>query len=273
MNALIQSQNLSPSSEVLDSLWIPSSSSSGFHGQKSMPNYNNVDATSRGGGAFRLLDKDEDIDDDIDRSYESPPAKKRRLTATQVQHLETNFEIENKLEPERKIRIAKELGLHPRQVAIWFQNRRARFKNKQLEKDYDYLKSGYCKLKFDYEVVLKEKQCLENQIEKLKEKLVNEEKGNEGFEFVRIGAMDSSNSGLQEGNFDSGNERCANFGLMVCRQEEVNSGKSVVFDSGSPTYRDGGDGNRSLITEAADSSNVFEPELSEDDPLFWLSFN
>ena len=48
-----------------------------------------------------------------------------------------------KLEPERKALIAKQLGIRPRQVAIWFQNRRARWKNKQLEHEYDTLKAKY----------------------------------------------------------------------------------------------------------------------------------
>ncbi|KAH6760135.1 hypothetical protein C2S52_009421 [Perilla frutescens var. hirtella] len=62
--------------------------------------------------------------------------KKRRLSVDQVKALEKNFEVENKLEPERKVKLAQELGLQPRQVAVWFQNRRARWKTKQLERDY-----------------------------------------------------------------------------------------------------------------------------------------
>jgi homeobox-leucine zipper protein len=69
--------------------------------------------------------------------------KKRKLTFDQVRSVERNFEIENKLEPERKIQLTKELGLRPRQVAIWFQNRRARWKMKQLERDYETLAADY----------------------------------------------------------------------------------------------------------------------------------
>lgn len=81
--------------------------------------------------------------------------------AEQVKFLEKSFEVENKLEPERKIQLAKELNLQPRQVAIWFQNRRARYKTKQLEKDYDFLKSDYDKLKLDFD-------CLQKDNNKLK---------------------------------------------------------------------------------------------------------
>lgn len=76
--------------------------------------------------------------------------KKRRLNLHQVKALEKNFEVENKLDPERKLKLAGELGLQPRQVAIWFQNRRARWKTKQLERDYGTLKASYEALKLDY---------------------------------------------------------------------------------------------------------------------------
>ncbi|XP_002990005.2 homeobox-leucine zipper protein HOX22 isoform X2 [Selaginella moellendorffii] len=71
------------------------------------------------------------------------PEKKRRLSVEQVRSLELSFETENRLEPVRKMQLAQELGLQPRQVAVWFQNRRARWKTKQLEKDYDVLKAAY----------------------------------------------------------------------------------------------------------------------------------
>ncbi|KAJ6703381.1 HOMEOBOX-LEUCINE ZIPPER PROTEIN ATHB-7-LIKE ISOFORM X1 [Salix viminalis] len=46
------------------------------------------------------------------------------------------FESKSRPEPEMKQQLADEIGLEPRQVAIWFQNRRARLKTKQVEKDF-----------------------------------------------------------------------------------------------------------------------------------------
>lgn len=127
----------------------------------SFENVSGGDSTE--GSFFQQLEKDENGDDDYDGCFHRP-GKKRRLTANQVQFLEKNFELENKLEPERKVQLAKGLGLQPRQVAIWFQNRRARFKTKQLEKEYDSLKASYQKLKSDYDNLLEESETLKNEV-------------------------------------------------------------------------------------------------------------
>ncbi|XP_068657439.1 homeobox-leucine zipper protein ATHB-40-like [Aristolochia californica] len=90
--------------------------------------------------------------------------KKRKLSAEQVKFLEDNFGSEHKLESARKVRLAAELGLDPRQVAVWFQNRRARWKNRQLDEQYS-------RLKITHDSVLLEKCRLEAEVYKLKEQL------------------------------------------------------------------------------------------------------
>ncbi|RWW25826.1 hypothetical protein GW17_00009814 [Ensete ventricosum] len=45
-----------------------------------------------------------------------PREKKRRLRVELVRALERSFEVENKLGPERKVRLAQELGHQPRQI-------------------------------------------------------------------------------------------------------------------------------------------------------------
>ncbi|XP_004300609.1 PREDICTED: homeobox-leucine zipper protein ATHB-40 isoform X1 [Fragaria vesca subsp. vesca] len=96
-------------------------------------------------------------------------AKKRKLTEEQVTLLELNFGNEHKLESEKKDRLASQLGLDPRQVAVWFQNRRARWKNKKLEEEYSTLKTAH-------ENVIVEKCKLESEMQKLKERLSETEK-------------------------------------------------------------------------------------------------
>lgn len=112
---------------------------------------------------FPAIDKEETSNDDYDSCYHQPE-KKRRLLPNQVQFLEKSFEVDNKLEPERKVQLANELGLQPRQIAIWFQNRRARYKTKLLEKDYDVLKASFDKLKADYDTLFKENEDLRNEV-------------------------------------------------------------------------------------------------------------
>eukprot|EP00262_Sarcandra_glabra_P016607 TRINITY_DN546_c0_g2_i1.p1 TRINITY_DN546_c0_g2~~TRINITY_DN546_c0_g2_i1.p1 ORF type:complete len:150 (-),score=33.87 TRINITY_DN546_c0_g2_i1:86-535(-) len=90
--------------------------------------------------------------------------KKRRLNVDQVKALEKNFEVENKLDPERKVKLAQELSLQPRQVAVWFQNRRARWKTKQLERDYGVLKASYEALKLNYDDLCHDKEALLDEV-------------------------------------------------------------------------------------------------------------
>ncbi|XVF53318.1 hypothetical protein PTKIN_Ptkin05aG0089600 [Pterospermum kingtungense] len=95
----------------------------------------------------------------------------RRFGDEQIRLLESIFESETKLEPRRKLQLARELGLQPRQIDIWFQNRRARWKSKQIEQDYKTLKADYDNLASKFESSKKEKQSLILQIEKLSELL------------------------------------------------------------------------------------------------------
>ncbi|CAI0469720.1 unnamed protein product [Linum tenue] len=92
---------------------------------------------------------------------------RKRFSDEQIKSLESIFQSESRLEPRRKVQVAKELGLQPRQVAIWFQNKRARRKSKQLERDYNILGASYTALASRFESLKKEKQALALKVEKI----------------------------------------------------------------------------------------------------------
>lgn len=109
--------------------------------------------------AFEYDNGDEDYEE-----YLNQTGKKKRLLVDQVRFLERSFEVDNKLEADRKNQLGKELGLQPRQVAIWFQNRRARWKTKQMEKAYVTLQASYNSLKSSYDTLHKENENLKTEV-------------------------------------------------------------------------------------------------------------
>lgn len=89
---------------------------------------------------------------------------KRRFSDEQIRSLECIFESESKLEPRKKMQLARDLGLQPRQVAIWFQNRRARWKSKRVEQEYRKLKDEYDSLASRFESLKEEKESLQLEV-------------------------------------------------------------------------------------------------------------
>ncbi|KAJ8547859.1 hypothetical protein K7X08_021095 [Anisodus acutangulus] len=238
---------LLPNETISHCLWMSNSSPS-FHGPASMVNFKDDSTKER--PFFTQIDKKETSNDDYDSCFHQPE-KKRRLLPNQVQFLEKSFEVDNKLEPERKVQLANELGMQPRQIAIWFQNRRARYKTKLLEKDYDVLKASFDKLKADYDTLFKENENLRNEVDLLTEKLHRREKGKENSEQSEpISPVDAKED--QKATPIVVTSNVPSIPKLVCKQEDASSAKSDVIDSDSPHYTDGNH-----------SSNVFEPEASD----------
>lgn len=257
LTALLQNQRAPCSSEPLDALFLSGSSSS-FLGSRSMVSFEDVNGGNRSNRSFFCTFDQEDGDEDLDE-YFHQPEKKRRLTADQVQFLEKSFEVENKLEPERKIQLAKDLGLQPRQVAIWFQNRRARWKTKQLEKDYEALQASYNSLKADYDSLLKEKEKLKAEVLLLTDKLFLKEKERGNLEMSDTSKQSQVLPQKPVPNSASEGE-VSKVSNVACKQEDLSSAKSDVFDSDSPHCTDGG---HSSLIEPGDSSYAFEPDQSD----------
>ncbi|KAK1423447.1 hypothetical protein QVD17_18750 [Tagetes erecta] len=100
----------------------------------------------------------DDVEDDDDCVN---GRKKLRLTKSQSALLEEAFKHHSSLNPKQKQELARELKLRPRQVEVWFQNRRARTKLKQTEMNFEHLKKCCEKL-------TDENQRLQTELQELK---------------------------------------------------------------------------------------------------------
>ncbi|XP_058113248.1 homeobox-leucine zipper protein HAT22-like [Magnolia sinica] len=85
-------------------------------------------------------EEEEDVNSNSDMNIKNIARKKLRLTKEQSSLLEETFKDHNTLTPMEKQELAEQLNLQPRQVEVWFQNRRARTKLKQTEVDCEFLK-------------------------------------------------------------------------------------------------------------------------------------
>lgn len=89
---------------------------------------------------------------------------KRRFSDEQIKSLEYSFESESRPDSNVKHEIAGKLELQPRQVSIWFQNRRARHKSKQIEREFGSLKADFDRLASSFESLKRENDLLTVQV-------------------------------------------------------------------------------------------------------------
>ncbi|CAA6665478.1 unnamed protein product [Spirodela intermedia] len=116
-----------------------------------VPGMSSPSGSSNGGGCYNMKNLDINqppsgveeflmgaVEDDDDGTAHRP--KKLRLTKEQSRLLEESFRQNQTLNPKQKETLAFNLNLKPRQVEVWFQNRRARTKLKQTEMECEYLR-------------------------------------------------------------------------------------------------------------------------------------
>ncbi|KAI3671573.1 hypothetical protein L1987_87312 [Smallanthus sonchifolius] len=106
------------------------------------------------GPARSRSDDDFDVDpdvDDVDGGDDKNKSKKRkkhhRHTAEQIREMEALFKESPHPDENQRQQLSKRLGLHPRQVKFWFQNRRTQIKAIQERHENSLLKSELDKLR------------------------------------------------------------------------------------------------------------------------------
>ncbi|XAR70096.1 hypothetical protein NMG60_11026848 [Bertholletia excelsa] len=135
-------------------------------------------------------------------------SSQRRFTDEQIRFLESMYKTEPRPELQIKHQLADKLGLHPRQVAIWFQNKRARSKSKLMERDYKMLKNSYDKLASKLDLLKEENQSLLLQLKRLKN-LTRKQDGD--IYHVVPEARKSNDEDLHKKEINSGAEEKPNY--------------------------------------------------------------
>ncbi|XP_017254986.1 homeobox-leucine zipper protein HAT22 [Daucus carota subsp. sativus] len=117
---------------------------------------------SKGGvGSIRELGGGREVFDDHDQDEDGMGGRKKlKLDRFQSRILEDSFKDHTTLNLKQKQALARRLNLKPRQVEVWYQNRRARNKLKQTEMECEMLKKCYETLKDENRRLEKEVQHL-----------------------------------------------------------------------------------------------------------------
>ncbi|GLU22225.1 hypothetical protein SLE2022_383150 [Rubroshorea leprosula] len=112
-----------------------------------------VEISSENSGPARSRSEDEfdggddDDEDDKDKSKKKKRKKYHRHTAEQIREMESLFKESPHPDEKQREQLSKQLGLAPRQVKFWFQNRRTQIKAIQERHENSLLKQELDKLR------------------------------------------------------------------------------------------------------------------------------
>ncbi|GKV27039.1 hypothetical protein SLEP1_g36246 [Rubroshorea leprosula] len=112
-----------------------------------------VEISSENSGPARSRSEDEfdggddDEEDDKDKSKKKKRKKYHRHTAEQIREMEALFKESPHPDEKQREQLSKQLGLAPRQVKFWFQNRRTQIKAIQERHENSLLKQEMDKLR------------------------------------------------------------------------------------------------------------------------------
>ncbi|KAH6758817.1 HD-ZIP IV family of homeobox-leucine zipper protein with lipid-binding START domain-containing protein [Perilla frutescens var. frutescens] len=93
------------------------------------------------------LNIDDEDEDENDGSKKKKRKKYHRHTPEQIREMESLFKESPHPDEKQRLQLSKQLGLHPRQVKFWFQNRRTQIKAIQERHENSLLKSEIDKLR------------------------------------------------------------------------------------------------------------------------------
>ncbi|XP_024969955.1 homeobox-leucine zipper protein GLABRA 2 isoform X3 [Cynara cardunculus var. scolymus] len=108
---------------------------------------NSGPARSRSDDDFDVDPDVDDGDDDNNKNKSKKRKKYHRHTAEQIREMEALFKESPHPDEKQRQQLSKRLGLHPRQVKFWFQNRRTQIKAIQERHENSLLKSEMDKLR------------------------------------------------------------------------------------------------------------------------------
>lgn len=98
--------------------------------------------------------------------------ERKRLAQDQIKLLEMSFNANQRLQVDCKLELARRLGLPPRQVAVWYQNRRARQKIQTTEVDYKTIQIELNNVLAENTRLEQELSMLKNELNKARQRLM-----------------------------------------------------------------------------------------------------